>query len=170
MALIRNKKRRMEIADANVNITALMDVLVVLLFFLIKSFSVSASQIIPPPGMRLPASEVKIPAAESVLVSLSKKELRVNNKIIARLASGRYRAEDIGDDGRTILPLQTFLMKEIKKRNAIYEGAGDLSFLPPAKILIQADKRLSFKTMKYLLHTASVSGYGDYQFVILNKD
>ena len=151
MALIRKRSKKMDLSEANVNITALMDVLVVLLFFLIKSFSVSASQLNPPKDLRLPASMVETPVEEALLISLSHGELRGKGELLTGLVRGSFQTMDIGDDGRTILPLKQFLDQEIKKRNELYGENIDVSKLPPAKILIQADRRLRFQTMKYLL-------------------
>ena len=115
MALIRKRSKKMDLSEANVNITALMDVLVVLLFFLIKSFSVSASQLNPPKDLRLPASMVETPVEEALLISLSHGELRGKGELLTGLVRGSFQTMDIGDDGRTILPLKQFLDQEIKK-------------------------------------------------------
>lgn len=166
---LKKSKRKKHILDPNVNITALMDVLTVLLFFLIKSFSVSSAALRPPDGIRLPASLVQAPAKEAVTLSITKNEILANNKVVLKLNQGKFRTLDIGKDDRTLIPLQNYLDTQMKKRNAIYAGAGDLSFLPPAELLIQADRKLPFGVLKYLLHTAAVTGYSDYQFIVVNK-
>ena len=170
MSLIRRRSKKANLTDVNVNITALLDVMTVLLFFLIKSFTVSASALNVPKDMRLPSSITQVEAEEAVVLSLSNQFLRVNNQTIAILKSGRFSKRDLDSDGRTILPLKAFLDQQQAKRMSIYKGQGNLSFIPPGKLLIQSDKKLRFFSMKHLLHTASTSGYGDFQFVVLNRD
>ena len=59
MGRLKKRKKR-EALEYTLNVTSLMDVLTVLLFFLIKSYSVSAAALQVPQGMRLPASTVKV--------------------------------------------------------------------------------------------------------------
>ena len=148
------------------NITSLMDVLTVLLFFLIKSFSMTASQVEIPAGIRVPAAVSQQQMEEGLAVSLSKEALIYQGQVIAKLNNGHFNPSDIGPDKRTILPLQQILDKENKKRMGIFKNAGNLSLLPPGKIIVQSDKQLTFGTMKYLLHTASYANYNDFQFVV----
>lgn len=156
--------------DANVNITALMDVLTVLLFFLIKSLTVNSLSLETTKGIRLPASTVDMQAEEAIQVSLSDKELRVGANVIMNLKNKSFAESDIGVDGRTLLPLKTFLDKQVQRKYGFYGKDFDLSKLPPNQILIQADKDLPFKLVKYMLHTVAVSGYQDYQFVVVPEE
>jgi biopolymer transport protein ExbD len=164
--MIKRKKRHLP--EQAMNITSLMDVLTVLLFFLIKSFSMTASQVEIPEDLRLPAAVSTDQFEEGLAVSLSKNSLVYHGQVLATLQNGRFKPADIGPDKRTILPLQQILDKENKKRMGIFKNAGNLSMLPPGKILIQSDKTLTFGTMKYLLHTASSANYGDFQFVVVD--
>ncbi len=165
MAIAR-KRRHRETGDMSLNVTSLMDVLTVLLFFLIKSFSVTSTSLLVPEGLALPHLDQAAGAEEALVVSLSKTDLRVGERRLAKLNSGSYSPSDVAGDGSTILPLKHALDKEIKKRNALFEGT-DSSRIPPAKILLQVDKRLPFATVKLLLHTASQAGYSDYQFAVM---
>ncbi|MGE0615227.1 MAG: ExbD/TolR family protein [Bacteriovoracia bacterium] len=162
------KHRRKRHIEGDLNINALMDVLTVLLFFLIQSYTVSTTAITPPKGMRLPASTSMTKIEESVSVSLSATELRANNQLLLKLHRGQLSPIDLGEDQRTITVLKSFLEKEYRKKNQIYEGAGDLSFLPAASVLVQADKDLPFALVKHVLNTVATVGYKDYQFVVQN--
>ena len=160
---MRKKRRALEMED-NVNITALMDVLTVLLFFLIKSFSVSASTLTPPKGVTLPRSDAQSEVNEAVKVSLSAFELRADQKVLVKLRNGVLPRSSIGKDGRTIAALDRYLKTQKKKKQKVTQGQA-----LPGKIIIQADQKLKFKTLKYLFHTVSQSGYSDYQFAIQKK-
>jgi biopolymer transport protein ExbD len=163
--VIRRSSRKRELPEASLNVTSLMDVLSVLLFFLLKSFSVTSSALDMPPGITLPSSPAQEELEETMSLALSAKELRVNNKVLLTLKGGKFQPEAINAEDRTLVKLKQLLDKELKKRNAIYEGA-DPSIIPPGKVIIMADQKLPFGTLKFLLHTAAISGYSDYQFVI----
>lgn len=171
MALIKNKiNKKLNLPEININIVALMDILTVLLFFLVKSFTVTSSTLTTADDIRLPTTIIDDKAKETITISLSKNELRFNNEILIKLKNGKFPASVIGSDSRTLLPLKKLLVKEDKKRRAVFAGMENSQFLPPGKILIQSDKDLPFKLLKYLLHTSATSGYKDFQFLVENKD
>lgn len=171
MALPRRiRKTGITLEDGNISITSLMDVLTVLLFFLIKSFSVSTQALSPPQDVQLPLASQEENAEEAITVSLSPNEVRVNSQVLTKLKGGRFPASEIGEDGRTLQPLKRYLDLQMQKRNAVYKGEGDISFLPPGKVLIQAHKDLPYGLVKVLLHTSAITGYSDYQFVVQGSE
>jgi hypothetical protein len=95
----------------------------------------------------------------------------VNNQVIAKLDNGRFNPKDLAKDGRTIVPLKNLLSDEYKKRNAVFSEEGaEAKDLPPGRVIIQSDKTLEFATVKFVLHTAAVAHYNDYEFVVENQD
>lgn len=153
-----------------INITSLMDVLTTLLFFMIQIFAVNSMNFTVPPDVELPVSQLKTPLQEAVNIIIGPGSIRTLEKDLVRYDSdnGKFKKEDLGEDGRTLLPLSAFLKEQMDKRNKIYEGIKKED-LPPGKLLIYAHKEILFKYLKYVLHTASVSGYGDYDFVVVNR-
>jgi biopolymer transport protein ExbD len=170
MGIIRTRARRREMLEFSLNITSLMDVLTVLLFFLLKSFSVTASAMTIPPELHLPMSEVKAKLAETVTLILTNDGIKANGLTLVKLNQGRFLASDVGPDTRTLVTVKAFLDDQMTKRNAIFKGQVDPKQLPPGRVMIQADKEVPFATMKYLLYTASTSGYSDYEFIVTNPD
>lgn len=154
---------------SDVNITSLLDVLTVLLFFLIKSSTVSSLQLSPPEGVVLPNAIVAEEAKEAIKIAVSHTALMVNSEVMMKIDNkGRFPAGELAEDQRTIKPLQEFLRAEYQKKKDFYKGVakeGDPN-IPAPTLLIQADHKLPFGTIKYILHTAAISGFGDYQFVV----
>jgi biopolymer transport protein ExbD len=178
MGLIRPRKRHRESLDLNLNITSLMDVLTVLLFFLLKSFSVDQTTQDVPAGIRLPASVSDRKIESSVTISVLKDEIRIGPDVVMKLNQGKPYPYDVGGKGdKTWLPLKKYLDQQYATRNAVYvkaaEAAGkplDKTQLPPGRVLIQADRALLFADIKNLLHTAGLAGYSDYDFVVNNPE
>lgn len=171
--MLKKKKRRKSLVfTSSINITPLMDVLTVLLFFLIKSMSVTSLDVKETEDLRLPASYIEVSAEEAVVVALSKKELLIGQEKLIPLVDNKFPKKEIGDDLRTLKSLNKVLKKKYENRMALYkdvEGA-DLSKVPAPKLLIQADKDLPFGLVKYVLHTVAGAGYTDYQFIIVPKN
>jgi biopolymer transport protein ExbD len=165
---MKKTRKALTIAD-NINITPLLDVLTVLLFFLIKSMSVTSISLNTPDDIKLPISYIEANAEEAVLISLSKNSLNVDQEEIMKLDDGKYKNSEIGADQRTLRPLFDILEKKYKQRLALYEGVEgvDLKNIPAPKLLIQADKEITFSSMKHMLHTVAKAGYTDYQFIVL---
>jgi biopolymer transport protein ExbD len=166
---LRPRKRR-EMLEFTLNVTSLMDVLTVLLFFLVKSYSVSQAALQTPQGLRLPASTAKGDLEETVAVALTSTELRVNNQVLVTLDQGRFNPKDLARDGRTIVLLKHALDDEYAKRNAVFKEEGTTDNLPPGRVIIQSDRQLEFAVVKYVLHTAAQSHYNDYEFVVENPE
>jgi biopolymer transport protein ExbD len=164
MALKKKINRRIT-NENGVNITALMDVMVVLLFFLVHSFTISSIDQPPPEDIRLPLSKTEKKPENAVTVALGERALYVNGQKLLAVSKGRFPAGVIEKDERTLGPLKKVLEEEFNKKKTLYREVGGEELMPPGRILIQADKKLPFKTMKLILHTASVSGYTDYQFI-----
>jgi biopolymer transport protein ExbD len=162
--------------EFSLNITSLMDVLTVLLFFLVKSFSVADSVHSPMDGVQLPVSaEAKAALEETVAIAVTAKGIRASDKPeLMIFEQGRPRAAELADDKRTLAPLKEYLGLQFARRNQVLAGAALASANPaagatppPGKILIQTDKDLPFGILKLVLHTAAEAGYSDYQFVVL---
>lgn len=166
---LRIKKKKVHLPEMGLNITSLIDVLTVMIFFLIRAMTVTSESVNIPEGVRLPAAVSDIQVEEASVVSISAKELRLNHDIVTQLQNGRFAPSEIAGDGRTLSRLKSVLEKERQKKKKLFVAKGGADFLPPGKILIQADRGLHFETLKYLLHTASVSGYADYQFVVVPR-
>jgi biopolymer transport protein ExbD len=169
MSFKNRKKSSTKLVEQNINITPLMDVLTVLLFFLIKIFNVNSMSMALPQDIELPTSKNKIPLEESVALIVSKKDIRAEEQVIVSFKNMKLATEQIGDDGRVVKKLEEFLKLQMSKRNQVYEGIDDPSKIPPGKLLIHADKKVPFGILKHVFHTATVAGYSDYQFLTMNE-
>lgn len=188
------KKRRVKrhLLVMGLNITSLIDVLTVLIFFLVKSMTVTSVVISPPADLKIPKTVSDTPIEDSVSISISNNELRLNNEVVLKLENGYVEKKLLDSDQRTIKPLKELLEKEYSKKyqpleNASVSVTAKKGERVPAsnsqsqstkseptekfqgKIIIQADKDLPFHSIQFLLHTAAVSGFTDYQFVVAPK-
>ena len=175
MALIKKKRKKRRMLEFSLNITSLMDVLTVLLFFLIKSFSVSSQSQTAMEGVHLPFSVAKGELQETITLALNSQGVRADGtKVIVSMVDGHYLNQDIDSETRLLKPLKAYLVEQLKKRNEVYRNPagsnGEKSEVPPGKVLIQSDKDIPFGILKVVLNTAAESGYSDYQFVVLNPD
>lgn len=168
---LRKKTMRRSLPEMGLNITSLIDVLTVLIFFLIRTMTVSSETFNIPKDLKLPVSVSDTEVQEATVVSVSKKDISVNHEVLLNLDTHkRYPASELGEDGKTLVKLKKRLDQERTKKKQIFVSKGGGEIVPPGRILIQADKDLSFETIKYVLHTVTSAGYTDFQFLAEPKE
>lgn len=170
--LKKKKSKRLPDGGGDVNITSLMDVLTVLLFFLIMNAQVAPVEITTPEGITLPDSVSSTVPKTAIRLALTQKALMINDKVILKLEGGRFPASQLEQDARIVKALKEELTKEYAKTEEFFKDVADkdAGLLPTPPLLIQADKNVPFGTMKLILHTAAASGFGDFQFVVTSAN
>ncbi|MFZ4403883.1 MAG: ExbD/TolR family protein [Pseudobdellovibrionaceae bacterium] len=146
------------------NITSMTDMFTIMLVFLLQTYSTAEVQIIPEKDIRLPASNSVLNPTESVKISLSAKELKLDQQSIAHLKDNQFSSESIDvNDSQFIKPLFEQLQKlskEHPEKNYIKEG----------RLLLQAEQSLPYSTLKKVMYTASMAGFTQLKLVTLAGD
>lgn len=170
--MLKKKTRRLPEGGGGVNITSLMDVMTVLLFFLIMNAQVAPVEITTPDGITLPQASVETIPKTAIKIALTPKELLVNDKVILKLDGGRFPAGELEQDQRIVKALKAELAREYQKTEDFFKDVADqdAGLLPTPPLLIQADKNVPFGTMKLILHTAASTGFGDFQFIVTSNN
>lgn len=145
------------------NITSMTDMFTIMLVFLLQSYTTSDVEVIPDSDLRLPASSSMTNPVDSIKVTISKSNLKIDKTKIADLKEAKFDSKDIDpNDTNMILPLFNELDKlakdeTLKDKLAIKEG----------RILLQADSGLTYSVMRKVMYTASMAGFPQLKFVTL---
>ncbi|MCO5114387.1 MAG: biopolymer transporter ExbD [Bdellovibrionaceae bacterium] len=151
-----------------INITPLIDAMTILVVFLLKSMDSSAIKL-PPEELRLPASATGADPKEALLVQVSPKYIIVNDKVVAELVDGKLKASDVAKTDLYLIPaLEKELMAEAEKSKLIEKETNALIKFT-GTMFVQADKSLDYATLKRVLYTSSVAGYGDLQLATIGE-
>lgn len=136
------------------------DMFTILLVFLLQSYSTAEVQLTPDEGMNLPLSSTQSNPVMGVKVSLSKNQLRLNERTIASLQSEKFKAEDIeSSDQQFIKPLFAELQK-------INEEQKDKE-KKITQVLLQADADLPYDMVRKVFYTASMAGFPQMKMITL---
>ena len=100
---IRKRIRRNKQEAVDVDITSLLDILVILLVFLLHSYNSSGIVINVPSGIELPRSASESPNTMGVMIQVSASKIWVDNEEILNSEQLPDRVYDYG--GRRIIPL-----------------------------------------------------------------
>ncbi len=140
----RNKKEAMEL-----DITSLLDVLVILLVFLLKSYNASSLKLNLVKDLVVPNSDARTLGAHALVIQVDgKKNVYINNKKVANIASRRDLA---GLE-------EKLLKKREEEKKQLKHG--------PKKVNLVFDKDVPYEDMKKIMHTSAMVGYTEFKFIV----
>lgn len=159
----RRKKHSRE--DMELQITSMADVFTILLVFLLKSYATSAVNISPNKDLELPVAQAGDTATESLKLEISSTAIQVEGKPISTLTAFAFDQKD-AQSGGVSKELSQALSKERERQVLIAKNNSDVKVDP--KILVIADQRTPYSTIKTVLASAAVNGYTDFKLVVVN--
>ena len=140
------------------NLTSLMDVFTILVFFLlVNSGSVEVME--APKDVTLPESRVEAKPRETVVISVSDAEVRVQGEPVARGA-------DILEGEAQATSLITQRLAELKE-NIIGPNAQVLA--ASQEVTILADRSVPFAVIKKIMSTCNDEGYEKISLAVIQK-
>ncbi len=146
--------------DSHLNLNSLLDMLTLLVVFLMKSMN-STVIAAPPEDIRLPSSYVGEEPKEALMIQVSPTYITINNKKLVLLKDGKFLMEDIAKNDLYLVPaIEKELLAEAEKSKDIEKKSQEL-FKFKGTAFIQIDKSIEYSTIKRILYTSSVAGYGD---------
>lgn len=157
------KKKNRGSEDVALQITSMADIFTILLVFLLKSSSSGAVSINPTQGLLLPQANSSQPAPEALKLEVSEKGILIEEKSVAQLKNFEFDPADIRKDGVSS-HLDQHLEMARKRQSVIAKANSDVQV--DGKILVIADSRTPYKTLKTVLASAAIHGYTDFKLVV----
>ncbi|MBC75247.1 MAG: hypothetical protein CME64_04460 [Halobacteriovoraceae bacterium] len=164
---ITNKRKKAKKGPLDVDITSLLDILVILLVFLLKSYNSSGITMTVPQGIELPKSQSSSINSAGVQIQVSKDKIWVDNQTILETENLPKVVYDRG--GRRIVPLFNELVKkkeEIKK--IALQTPQAKSFSGVANLII--DKTIKYSYLKKVMYTSAEAGFKEFKFVVMGEE
>lgn len=150
----RNHKRKMP----GMNLTSLMDVFTILVFFLLVNSS--NSQVLDPPKkIALPSSVVETKPAETAVVMVSEDAVLVQGQPVIKVS-------DVIASKQEVIPEITEKLKEVKK-NVI--GISTKTIAESDKVTILSHKTIPFKVLQKVMSSCTVAGYGTINLAVIQR-
>lgn len=160
---MRNSRRikrmgRNRLKIGKMNLTSLMDVFTILVFFLLVN-SGSVEILDAPKEVTLPESRVESKPRETVVIFISPEEVLVQGKLVARV-------EDIVNGEQDVLePIHARLAA--LKDNVI--GTSTMTVAGSREVTILADKSVPFMVVKTVMSTCTSQGYENVSLAVTQK-
>ncbi len=143
---------------SKMNLTSLMDVFTILVFFLLVN-SGSVEVMDAPKEVSLPESRVEEKPRETVVIFVSPEEVLVQGQSVIRVE------EILGSDASRIEPI-TARLAELKER---VMGPATKSVADSQEVTILADKSVPFTVIKRIMTTCTGEGYGQVSLAVIQK-
>ena len=144
--------------DMALQITSMADIFMILLVFLLKNYSTTLTSVSPSEGTRLPVAESQDILKEALKVEISKDSISVDHKPVIDLHDFRFSGR-IDAYGETAVanPLYSAMQAERKKGRAGTDS----------NLVVLADERTPYDTIKLVMGSAARAGYVDLQLVVV---
>ncbi len=140
------------------NLTSLMDVFTILVFFLLVN-SGSVELVEAPKNVQLPESRVETKPRETVVIFVSPEDVLVQGQIVARV-------DDILEGQAGIFDSLTSRLAELKDSVI---GPSTLSVAGSLEVTILADKSVPFVVIRRIMTTCTDEGYENVSLAVIEK-
>jgi biopolymer transport protein ExbD len=152
-----------ENANLTLNLTALMDILSNLLFFLLASYTAQAVEVQQKNDLQLPASSSQAKLSESLTVTVSRHQILVAGVPVAPIDHGVVQAE-VDEQGK-IVPLY----KRLASASASRAAAGQKEGPANDTVIVLADRTTDAAILTSVLRTAGQAGFVNAKFGVLQQ-
>lgn len=166
MARKKRKEREAEGEIKELNITAMMDIMTIILVFLIKSYTASSVTITPSEDIRPPLSSTRLTPKDTIAITVTPRHIMVGDKVKATLEKNMQpRADEM--QGKLILPVDAALKKEVEKLKYIAERNPSAPFMREVSII--GDRKIPYEVLSSVLYTAGQNELENFRFVVISS-
>lgn len=152
-----------------IQITSMVDMFIILLVFLLKSYSTSPVNVTPSAELRLPQSTISTDPVDVLKMVVSKTAVYIEDNKVADIRNNEFEATQIdANDKEFIRPLFEELDKTAQKSKDIAKVNETVEFT--GKVLMQVDRDLPYSIVKKIMYTSMLAGYYDVKFAVVSKD
>ena len=141
--------RRKKGEPLELDITSLLDVLVILLVFLLKSYNASDLKLNLVKNLVVPSSDARKLGHHAIIIQVdSEKRIFVNKKEV-----GKFLNSGENED----------LLVELRTIRALDRAPATTK---PKNINLVIDQTLPYKVIKSIMHTSAMAGYTEFKFIV----
>lgn len=157
----RRKRKHADGMIVGLNLTAMMDVMTILLVYLIKVYADAPESITLNDDLRPPSSTAPENLVPSVTILISKSSILVDSKLALRLKPGGVI--DAEDPANAYAPLAKMLTSRVEAIKYLAEGGGSPF---DGNLMIIADQDTPYSLISNVLYHAGKAQFTTYRLVV----
>jgi biopolymer transport protein ExbD len=150
--------------DISLNLTALMDILSNLLFFLLASYTAQAMEVQQKDSLHLPASSSQVKLAPNLTLTVSKKQILVADVPVATISGDQILGTKVEPDDKIVN-----LYDRLRNARSLRANAGSEGTASTETVLLLADRTIDSTIITKVLKTAGMAGFVNIRFGVLAK-
>jgi biopolymer transport protein ExbD len=147
----------------SLNLTALMDILSNLLFFLLASYTAQSVELEGQEGLKLPSSTSQLTLTPQATITVTASRIDVGGIAVGNIQNGAL-VEPTDKDGKV-----GALYDRLRTLKATRESAGRGDLADAALVLVLADKATDSQTITRVLKTAGMAGFYNVRFGVIAR-
>lgn len=164
---LTSKMRMRNTVASGLMLASMLDILMAILFFLLKNYSTAVSDFAVGKDLSLPYSSALIPPTQALQLVVTQSSIMLDEKPIAAVINGDVDPRAL-QNGVLIVPLAQELSKQ-KERSLYFEKQNDQHSFT-GTIVLQADKNLKFNLLKKVLYTVGIKDFVNMKLAVLKKE
>lgn len=168
MSLGNAANRRPKQKDASLNITSMMDMFTIIVFFLLFSYAERPDEFDVDKDVALPSSSSEFNYKNSIKLFISPQKIKLEDEVLATINNGRIVGVDIKNpvSSNLYLKLKQYKDKQMADAKAQASESGKEE-VTEFHVLLFCDRGLSFKTMNSIIKVAGMAGYPNFQLAVM---
>ncbi len=166
MGFLRRKRKASPNQDIALNITSMADIFTILLVFLLKSYATASIEISPSNGTSLPIAEGLDTTVEALKIEITQNAVLIEGKPTVTLSNYQFQASDRESNGASKNLIKNFAQSR-KLQRTIASQNKDVQ--EDSKIIVLADRKVPYSTLKVVLTSAALNGYTDFKLAVVRK-
>jgi biopolymer transport protein ExbD len=161
---MKNKfaKKKKLTEDMALQITSMADIFVILLVFLLKNYSSTLTSVSPTGEMNLPVAQAQGEVQDTLKLEITMKGVLVDQKQVVDLNAFRFKEDQVQDSGEPEIPYSEPIYQVLQRQRGTKP-------LPnkDSNLLVLADERTPYMTIKKIMASAAKAGFVDLQLVVV---
>jgi biopolymer transport protein ExbD len=167
----------------------MMDVLIIIVIFLLKSYGLTIMQVPQQDKMELPKSKATEAFGDSIVLMITQDQILIDNESILKF-EGDYKEKKFTlpatmptpdasgkmqkvEDERGILAIYDILKRKKEEFDNLAARAPDPKEAAKkwtGDLLVQADKSVPYELMRKVMYTAGMAGYKQFRLTVEKKE
>mgnify|MGYP003351196263 CR=1 FL=1 len=177
----RGRARRLRSRAFGLQLTSMMDVLIIIVIFLLKNYGLSLMQVPQEDKLELPKSKAQDVFGEGIVLQIAQDQIKIDHETVLTF-KGDFKekkfelpegAMDPQNAGHGIFAIFDVLKKKKEDFDTLASRAPDP--VAAAKkwngdLLVQADKDVPYELIRNVMYTAGMAGYKQFRLTVQKQE
>jgi biopolymer transport protein ExbD len=177
----RGRARRLKARAFGLQLTSMMDVLIIIVIFLLKSYGLSIMQVPQEDKLELPKSKATEMFGEGIVLMIAQDQILIDAEPVLQF-KGDFKekkfelpdgAMDQAGSGRGLFAVYDVLKRKKEEFDTLAsrsENPAEAMKKWTGDLLVQADKEVPYELIRNVMYTAGMAGYKQFRLTVEKQE